>query len=96
MPCLSQKLLHTNTQKIIDTAKIVNGKLRLDKPHGIKTWYDIRFKGAKSLDGDLKVVSVYRENDKYWASLPFEVEIAKKIKTGNVLKASCDNLVTGY
>ena len=65
-----------------DTAKIVNGKLRLDKPHGIKTWYDIRFKGAKSLDGDLKVISVYRENGKYWASLPFEVEIAKKTKTG--------------
>ena len=66
-----------------DRAKIINGKLRLDKPHGIKTWYDISFKGAKSLDGDLKVVSVYRENGKYWASLPFEVEIAKKIKTGN-------------
>ena len=66
-----------------DRAKIINGKLRLDKPHGIKTWYDISFKGAKSLDGDLKVVSVYRENGKYWASLPFEVEIAKKTKTGN-------------
>ena len=65
-----------------DTAKIVNGKLRLDKPLGIKTWYDIRFKGAKSLDGDLKVVSIYRENGKYWASLPFEVEITKKTKTG--------------
>ena len=66
-----------------DRVKIINGKLRLDKPHGIKTWYDISFKGAKSLDGDLKVVSVYCENGKYWASLPFEVEIAKKIKTGN-------------
>ncbi len=66
-----------------DRAKIVNGKLRLDKPLGIKIWYDIRFKGAKSLEGDLKVVSIYRENDKYWASLPFEVEITKKGKTGN-------------
>ena len=65
-----------------DRAKIVNGKLRLDKPLGVKTWYDIRFKGAKSLEGDLRVVSIYRENDKYWASLPFEVEIKKKIKTG--------------
>ena len=65
-----------------DRAKIINGKLRLDKPRGIKTWYDIRFKGARSLDGDLKVVSVYRENGKYWASLPFEVEISKKTKTG--------------
>ena len=66
-----------------DRAKIINGKLRLDKPHGIKTWYDISFKGAKNLDGDLKVVSVYRENGNYWASLPFEVKIAKKIKTDN-------------
>lgn len=65
-----------------DRAKIINGKLRLDKPRG-KTWYDIKFKGAKSLAGDLKVVSVYRENGKYWASLPFEVEIAKKNKTSN-------------
>ena len=65
-----------------DRAKIINGKLRLDKPRG-KTWYDIKFKGAKSLAGDLKVVSVYRENGKYWASLPFEVEIAEKIKTSN-------------
>ena len=65
-----------------DRAKIVNGKLRLDKPQGTKDWYDIPFKGAKSLDGDLKVVSIYRENGKYWASLPFEVEINKKAKTG--------------
>lgn len=65
-----------------DRAKIINGKLRLDKPRG-KTWYDIKFKGAKSLAGDLKVVSVYRENGKCWASLPFEVEIAKKNKTSN-------------
>ena len=64
-----------------DRAKIINGKLRLDKPHRIKTWYDIKFKGAKSLDGDLKVVSIYRENGKYWASLPFEVEMLKKTKT---------------
>ena len=66
-----------------DRAKIVNGRLKLDKPLGIKVWYDIKFKGAKALDGDLKVVSIYRENDKYWASLPFEVEITKKDKTSN-------------
>lgn len=65
-----------------DRAKIVNGKLRLDKPHGIKKWYDIRLKGAKSLKGELKVVSIYRENGKYWASLPFETEIESKVKTG--------------
>lgn len=64
-----------------DQAKIVDGKLRLDKPHGVKKWYDIRFKGAKSLKGELKVVSVYRENGKYWASLPFEVKTRAKNKT---------------
>lgn len=64
-----------------DRAKIVDGKLRLDKPHGIKKWYDIRFKGAKSLNGELKVVSVYRENGEYWASLPFEVVAEPKTKT---------------
>ena len=64
-----------------DWAQIVNGKLRLDKPHGVKSWADISFKGAKSLTGDLKVVSIYRENGKYWASLPFEVKQTKKVKT---------------
>ena len=65
-----------------DRAKIVNGKLRLDKPHEIKKWYDIRLKGVKSLKGELKVVSIYRENGKYWADLPFEVEIESKDNTG--------------
>ena len=57
-----------------DRARIVDGKLRLDKPRGIKTWYDLEFRGAKDLSGNLKTVSIYRENSKYWASLPFEVE----------------------
>ena len=30
----------------------------------------------------MKVVSVYRENGRYYASLPFEVDIRKKEKTG--------------
>ena len=65
-----------------DRAQIVNGKLRLDKPHGVKAWADISFKGANDLKGELKVVSIYRENGKYWASLPFEVKVTKKAKTG--------------
>ena len=67
-----------------DRAKIIKGKLRLDKPHGIKNWYDIRMSGAKLLTGELKVVSIYRENGKYWASLPFETEVANKAKTNRV------------
>ena len=65
-----------------DRAQIINGKLRLDKPQGVKAWADISFKGADDLNGDLKVVSIYRENGKYWASLPFEVKLTKQAKTG--------------
>ena len=64
-----------------DRAKIVDGRLRLDKPHGGEKWYDIRFNGAKSLNGELKVVSIYRENGKYWASLPFERKTEAKADT---------------
>ena len=68
-----------------DRAKIINGKLRLDKPRETGyQWYDIRFKGAESIDGDLKTISVYRENGKYWASLPFEVNIEAKPKTNHL------------
>ena len=66
-----------------DRAKIVAGKLRLDKPHDIKDWYDIRISKHSDLSGSLKVVSIYRENRKYWASLPFEVELDAKPKTGD-------------
>ena len=66
-----------------DRAKLVNGRLRLDKPHEVKeTWSDIKFKGAHNLTGELKVVSIYRENGQYWASLPFEVMVPEKTKTG--------------
>lgn len=67
-----------------DRAKIIEGKLRLDKPHGVKKWHDIRFKGAESMDGELKTISVYRENGKYWATLPFEVNTEIKPKTNHV------------
>ncbi len=66
-----------------DRAKIIAGKLRLDKSHGVKDWYDIRISQHVDLSGVLKVVSVYRENGKYWASLPFEVELDVKPKTGD-------------
>ena len=66
-----------------DRAKLVNGHLRLDKPHDVKElWSDIKFKGARNLTGELKVVSIYRENGQYWASLPLEVTVLPKSKTG--------------
>ena len=64
-----------------DRAKIVTGKLKLDKPRGIQDWHDIKFSGAKSIEGNLKVVSIFKENNKYYASLPFEVKIKVKYKT---------------
>ena len=64
-----------------DRAQIVNGKLRLDKPPGVKAWADISFKGADDLNGDLKVVSIYRENGKYWACLRWAVPKASLTKT---------------
>ena len=66
-----------------DRAKLINGRLRLDKPRNVKgAWSDIKFKGAHNLTGELKVVSIYRENGQYWASLPFEVMVPAKPKTG--------------
>jgi len=65
-----------------DRAKIVAGKLQLDKPRGTKGWYDIRLSKNADLSGVLKVVSIYRENGKYWASLPLEVELDAKPLTG--------------
>lgn len=64
-----------------DRAKIINGKLRLDKSHGVQDWYDIKFNGAKSLNGNLKTISIYCENGQYYAVLPFEVEIKVKCQT---------------
>ena len=64
-----------------DRAKIANDKLRLDKPRGVQDWYDIKFSGAKSLNGNLKTISIYRENGCYYAALPFEIEIKIKCQT---------------
>ena len=66
-----------------DCAKVVNGKLRLDKPRDTThIWSDIPIKGLKSTQGVLTTVSVYRENGKYYASLPFkDVTICEKAKT---------------
>lgn len=76
-----------------DRAKIVGGKLRLDKPRGTKQWSDITIKGAKSLSGKLKTISVFRENGKYWAALPLE-DVKKKPRTGH--KTAVDANVGHY
>ncbi|MFC6201082.1 RNA-guided endonuclease InsQ/TnpB family protein [Lactiplantibacillus nangangensis] len=66
-----------------DRAKIIAGKLRLDKPRGTKGCYNIMLSKHADLSGVLKVVSIYRENGKYWASFSLEVELDAKPRTGN-------------
>lgn len=69
-----------------DRAQIIENKLLLDRPHytdvAKEDWHPIKIKGAKALEGKLGVVSVYRENGKYYASLPFEIKTQNKSKTG--------------
>ena len=65
-----------------DRAKIVNGKLRLDRPRSIskESWFDLKCYEALKMD-EVKVVSVFKEKDDYYATLPYEEEIELKAKT---------------
>ncbi|ETY75385.1 RNA-guided endonuclease InsQ/TnpB family protein [Lactiplantibacillus fabifermentans] len=67
-----------------DRAKLVKGKLRLDKPHGVANWYDIRFNKHVDLAGTLKTVSIYCENGVFWACLNFEITVERKCKTKQI------------
>jgi len=64
-----------------DRAKVIDGKLRLDKPRGTQNWYDIRFNKHVDLSGILNIVSIYCENGVYWACLNFDVNITPKVST---------------
>ena len=64
-----------------DRAKVVNGKLRLDKPRGIKTWFDIPTYVALKMK-QIKVASVFRERGHYYAALSYEEETLVKPRTG--------------
>lgn len=56
-----------------DNARIVDGKLRLDKPHKTQhRWSDIKIKGLRAIDGELRLASIYREDDRYYAALTFK------------------------
>lgn len=72
-----------------DSARIVNGQLRLDKPR--KTphkWSDIKIKGLRAIDGDLCLTSIYREGNRYYAALIFKTSCQRK-STSN-LKTAVD------
>jgi putative transposase len=67
-----------------DRIKLVNDKIRLDKPHQVKEkWQDIKTKGCKNFpNGELTVVSITKTNGKYYASLPFKITVDSKTLTG--------------
>ena len=65
-----------------DRAKIVNGKLCLDKPRSIskESWFDlVSYESLKM--SEVKVVSIFKEKGSYYAALPYEEEISSKPKT---------------
>ena len=66
-----------------DRARIINGRLTLDKPHAYKgEWSSIRFKGANIPDGKLKFCAVTRTKGKYFATITMDVETITFPKTG--------------
>ena len=66
-----------------DRARIINGRLVLDKPHAYKDeWSSIRFKGASIPDGHLKLCAITRIKEKYIATITVDVETIALPKTG--------------
>ena len=66
-----------------DRARIINGRLVLDKPHAYKgEWSSIRFKGATIPDGKLKLCAFTRTKGKYIATITMDVETVELPKTG--------------
>ena len=66
-----------------DRARIINGRLVLDKPHAYKgEWMGIRFKGASIPDGKLKLCAITRTKGKYIATITMDVEIVALPKIG--------------
>ena len=66
-----------------DRARIINGRLVLDKPRAYKgEWSSIRFKGASIPDGNLKLCAVTRIKGKYIATITMDVETVELPKTG--------------
>ena len=72
-----------------DRARIQNGRLLLDKPHGYKGhWQTIKFRGLAIPDGKLVFCSVTRVNRRYTATFTIEVESTQSSRTG--LKTAVD------
>lgn len=67
-----------------DRVRIVDGKLRLDKPKKYKKpFYDIRIYGLRNIEGKLKQCHITKINNEFYASLFFEQDSHKKLsRTG--------------
>ena len=66
-----------------DRARIINGRLVLDRPHAYKgEWSSIRFKGVSIPNGNLKLCAVTRTKGKYIATITMDVEPVALPKTG--------------
>lgn len=66
-----------------DMARIRNGRLLFDRPHGYRgEWKTIRFKGLSIPDGKLTLCSVTRVNGRYTATFTLEVEPTMSHYTG--------------
>ena len=58
-----------------DRARLASGKLVLDKPQGISksVWYEIRLREPPRFDGELKLCTITKKADGYYASLVFDI-----------------------
>ena len=66
-----------------DQARIINGRLVLDKPRAYKgEWSGVRFKGSSIPDGKLKLCAITRVKGKYIATITMDVETVALLKTG--------------
>lgn len=66
-----------------DYARILNGRLILDKPQGYQgEWQTIRFKGLDIPDGNITLCSVTRVNGRYTATFIIDVEPTPLRHTG--------------
>ncbi len=57
-----------------DSARLVNGKLILDKPQGVNKadWYGIRLREKVRFDGTLKICTITQKSDGLYANLIME------------------------
>lgn len=68
-----------------DRARIINGKLVLDKSRVYKgNWYGISFKGYDLPDGKIKHCSITKVNNKYYASLVIDTPIEPLPKVNKI------------